>query len=214
MSHDHDHTQDHAHVHRYPPRPDQDDTLTYYRAMEAAVRELLIDKGVLTAEDMRRQVENMDGRNAGRGAKMVARAWLDPAYKQRMLANGSEAAEEIGLDVGPLKLVVVENTPTVHNVIVCTLCSCYPRMLLGLPPDWYKSRNYRSRVVREPRAVLAEFGTVIPDDVLIRVHDSTADMRYLVAPRRPKGTEDWSEAELARLVTRDSMIGVALADTA
>jgi len=214
MSHDHDHTEDHAHVHRYPPRPDQDDTLTYYRAMEAAVRELLIDKGVLTAEDVRRQVENMDGRNAGLGAKMVARAWIDPAYKQRMLANGSEAAEEIGLDVGPLKLVVVENTPTVHNVIVCTLCSCYPRMLLGLPPDWYKSRNYRSRVVREPRAVLAEFGTVIPDDVLIRVHDSTADMRYLVAPRRPQGTENWGEAELARLVTRDSMIGVALADTA
>ena len=214
MSHDHDHTQDHAHVHRYPPRPDQDDTLTYYRAMEAAVRELLIDKGVLTADDVRRQVEKMDGRNAGLGAKMVARAWLDPAYKQRMLANGSQAAEEIGLDVGPLKLVVVENTPTVHNVIVCTLCSCYPRMLLGLPPDWYKSRNYRSRVVREPRAVLAEFGTVIPEDVLIRVHDSTADMRYLVAPRRPNGTENWSEAELARLVTRDSMIGVAFADTA
>jgi nitrile hydratase len=212
--HDHDHTQDHAHVHRSPPRPDQDDTLTYYRAMEAAVRELLIDKGVFTAEDVRRQVENMDGRNAGRGAKMVARAWLDPAYKQRMLASGSEAAEEIGLDVGPLKLVVVENTPTVHNVIVCTLCSCYPRMLLGLPPDWYKSRNYRSRVVREPRTVLAEFGTVIPEDVLIRVHDSTADMRYLVAPRRPKGTENWSAAELARLVTRDSMIGVAMADTA
>jgi nitrile hydratase len=214
MSHDHDHNEDHAHVHRYPPRPDQDDTLTYYRAMEAAVRELLIDKGVLTAEDVRRQVENMDGRNAGLGAKMVARAWIDPAYKQRMLANGSETAEEIGLDVGPLKLVVVENTPTVHNVIVCTLCSCYPRMLLGLPPDWYKSRNYRSRVVREPRAVLAEFGTVIPDDVLIRVHDSTADMRYLVAPRRPQGTENWGEAELARLVTRDSMIGVALADPA
>jgi nitrile hydratase subunit alpha len=214
MSHDHDHAEDHAHVHRYPPRPDQDDTLTYYRAMEAAVRELLIDKGVLTAEDVRRQVENMDGRNAGLGAKMVARAWTDPAYKQRMLANGSEAAEEIGLDVGPLKLVAVENTPTVHNVIVCTLCSCYPRMLLGLPPDWYKSRNYRSRVVREPRAVLAEFGTVIPDDVLIRVHDSTADMRYLVAPRRPQGSENWGEVELARLVTRDSMIGVALADTA
>jgi nitrile hydratase len=214
MSHDHDHTQDHAHVHRYPPRPDQDDTLTYYRAMEAAVRELLIDKGVLTAEDVRRQVEKMDGRNAGLGAKMVARAWLDPAYKRRMLADGSQAAEEIGLDVGPLKLVVVENTPTVHNVIVCTLCSCYPRMLLGLPPDWYKSRNYRSRVVREPRAVLAEFGTVIPEDVLIRVHDSTADMRYLVAPRRPNGTENWSEPELARVVTRDSMIGVALVNTA
>jgi nitrile hydratase len=211
MSHDHDQAHDHAHVHRNPPRPDQDDTLTYYRAMEAAVRELLIDKGIVTADDVRRQVEDMDGRNAGRGAQMIARAWLDPEYKQRMLADGSKAAEEIGLDVGSLRLVVLENTETVHNVIVCTLCSCYPRMLLGLPPDWYKSRNYRSRVVREPRAVLAEFGTVIPDDVLIRVHDSTADMRYLVAPRRPAATENWGEAELARLVTRDSMIGVALA---
>jgi nitrile hydratase len=212
MSHDHDHAPEHAHVHRYPARPDQDDTLTYYRALEAAVRELLIDKGVISAEEVRRQVEEMDGRNAGRGAKMVARAWLEPAYKERMLQDGARAAEEIGLDVGPLKLVVVENTAAVHNVIVCTLCSCYPRMLLGLPPDWYKSRSYRSRVVREPRVVLAEFGTVIPDDVLIRVHDSTADMRYLVAPRRPEGTENWSEVELARLVTRDSMIGVALAD--
>jgi len=214
MSHEHEHANEHLHVHRNPPRPDQDDTLTYYRAMEAAVRELLIDKGVITAEDVRRQVEDLDGRNAGRGAQMVARAWLDPAYKERMLADGAKAADEIGFDVGPLKLIVVENTPGVHNVIVCTLCSCYPRMLLGLPPDWYKSRNYRSRVVREPRRVLAEFGTVIPDDVQIRVHDSTADMRYLVAPMRPEGTENWSEAELARLVTRDSMIGVALADRA
>jgi nitrile hydratase len=131
-----------------------------------------------------------------------------------MLADGAKAAEEIGLDVGPLKLVVVENTENVHNVIVCTLCSCYPRMLLGLPPDWYKSRNYRSRVVREPHAVLAEFGTAIPADTQVRVHDSTADMRYLVAPARPEGTENWSEVELARLVTRDSMIGVALADRA
>ena len=212
MSHDHDHAPEHPHVHRYPARRDQDDKLTYYRALEAAVRELLIDKGVISAEEVRRQVEEMDGRNAGHGAKMVAHAWLDPAYKGRMLQDGARAAEEIGLDVGPLKLVVVENTAAVHNVIVCTLCSCYPRMLLGLPPDWYKSRNYRSRVVREPRVVLAEFGTVIPDDVLIRVHDSTADMRYLVAPRRPEGTENWSEAELARLVTRDSMIGVALAE--
>jgi nitrile hydratase len=129
-----------------------------------------------------------------------------------MLADGSKAAEELGLDVGPLKLIVVENTDDVHNVIVCTLCSCYPRMLLGLPPDWYKSRNYRSRVVREPRTVLAEFGTTIPDDVQIRVHDSTADMRYMVAPKRPQGTEGLSEAELASLVTRDSMIGVALAE--
>jgi nitrile hydratase subunit alpha len=208
--HDHHHDRDHPHVHRSPPRPDQDDTLTYYRAMEAAVRELLIDKGIVTADDVRRQVEDMDGRNAGRGAAMVARAWLDPEYKAHMLADGSRAAEELGLDVGPLKLIVVENTDDMHNVIVCTLCSCYPRMLLGLPPDWYKSRNYRSRIVREPRAVLAEFGTVIPDDVQIRVHDSTADMRYMVAPKRPEGTEGLSEEELADLVTRDSMIGVAL----
>lgn len=214
MSHEHEHDKERLHVHRYPPRPDQDDTLTFYRAMEVAVRELLIEKGVFTADEVRCQVEAMDGRNAGRGAQMVARAWLNPAYKQRMLADGSKAAEEIDLGVGPLKLVVVENIPTVHNVIVCTLCSCYPRLLLGLPPDWYKSRNYRSRVVREPRIVLAEFGTVIPDSVQIRVHDSTADMRYLVAPMRPEGTENWSEAELARLVTRDSMIGVALADRA
>ena len=214
MSHEHEHAAEHLHVDRYPPRPDQDDTLTYYRAMEVAVRELLIEKGIFTADEVRRQVENMDGRNSGRGAQMVARAWLDPGYKQRMLADGSKAAEEIGLDIGSLKLVVVENTPSVHNVIACTLCSCYPRMLLGLPPDWYKSRNYRSRVVREPRAVLAEFGTAIPDHTQIRVHDSTADMRYLVAPMRPERTENWNEAELARLVTRDSMIGVALADPA
>ena len=211
--HDHHHDHDHPHVHRSPPRPDQDNTLTYYRAMEAAVRELLIDKGIITADDVRRQVEDMDGRNAGRGAKMVARAWLDPDYKARMLVDGTMAAEELGLDVGPLKLIVVENTDVVHNVIVCTLCSCYPRMLLGLPPDWYKSRSYRSRVVREPRAVLAEFGTVIPDEVQVRVHDSTADMRYMVAPKRPEGAEGLSEEELADLVTRDSMIGVALANS-
>ena len=211
--HDHHHHHQHPHVHRSPPRPDQDDTLTYYRAMEAAVRELLIDKGLVTADDVRREVEDMDGRNAGRGAAMVARAWLDGDYKARMLADGSRAAAELGLDVGPLKLIVVENTDAVHNVIVCTLCSCYPRMLLGLPPDWYKSRSYRSRVVREPRAVLAEFGTVIADGVQIRVHDSTADMRYMVAPKRPEGTEGLSEEELADLVTRDSMIGVALPDS-
>jgi nitrile hydratase len=212
MSDDHDHAQDHPHIHRSPPRPDQDDTLTYYRAMEAAVRELLIEKKILTAADVRRQVESMDGRNPSGGARMVARAWRDPEYRRRMLSDGSQAAREVGLDVGPLKLVVVENTPGVHNVIVCTLCSCYPRMLLGLPPDWYKSRNYRSRVVREPRAVLGEFGTEIPSDVQIRVHDSTADMRYLVLPRRPEGTDALSEADLAKLVTRDSMIGVAVID--
>ena len=208
--HDHHHDHDHPHVHRSPPRPDQDDTLTYYRAMEAAVRELLIDKGLVTADDVRREVEDMDGRNAGRGAAMVARAWLDGDYKARMLADGSRAAAELGLDVGPLKLIVVENTDAVHNVIVCTLCSCYPRMLLGLPPDWYKSRSYRSRVVREPRPVLGEFGLQLPDNVTVRVHDSNADMRYLVLPMRPVGTEGFSEEQLAAIVTRDSMIGVTV----
>jgi nitrile hydratase len=212
MSHDHDHTQDHAHVHRNTlGAADPLEEPFLQDAQQAAVRDL-IDKG-LTAEDVRRQVEKWTAAtpaSAKNGSSRVARPRVQAAHARRRQPGG----EEIGIAVGPTKLVVVENTPSVHNLIVCTLCSCYPRMVLGLPPDWYKSRNYRSRVVREPRAVLAEFGTVIPEDVLIRVHDSTADMRYLVAPRRPKGTENWSEAELARLVTRDSMIGVALADTA
>ena len=209
----HDHHHDHAHEHARTMRPDQDDTITHYRAMEIAVRELLIEKGIITPDGVRRMVEFMDGRNPEYGAKMVARAWVDPEYKKRALADGSAAAAELGIDVGLLKLVVVENTDKLHNMIVCTLCSCYPRNLLGLPPDWYKSRNYRSRAVNEPRAVLREFGTTIPDDVEVRVHDSTADMRYLVLPRRPAGTENLSEAALAKLATRDSMIGVALADT-
>ncbi|HEV2677985.1 MAG TPA: nitrile hydratase subunit alpha [Aliidongia sp.] len=211
--HDHHHDHGHDHAHPHAPPPDADGTLSHYQAMELAVTALLIDKNVFSADDMRRQIEAMDARHAGLGGRLVARAWLDPAFKDRALANGSAAALEIGLEIGPLKLIVVENTPAVHNVIVCTLCSCYPRMLLGLPPDWYKSRAYRSRVVREPRAVLAEFGTRIPDDIELRVHDSTADMRYLVLPRRPAGTEDWDEARLAALATRDSMIGVALASS-
>jgi nitrile hydratase len=201
------------HDHPHETLPDAGDKLTYYQAMEVAVRELLIDKGILSADEVRRQLEDMDGRNAGMGARMVARAWVDPEYKQRMLTDGNAAAEEVGLDHGAYKLIVVENTPQVHNVIVCTLCSCYPRWLLGLPPDWYKSRNYRSRVVREPRAVLREFGLELADQIAVRVHDSNADMRYLVLPLRPAGTEGWSEQELAALATRDSMIGIALADS-
>jgi nitrile hydratase len=185
------------------------DRVGYYRRMQAAVEELLILRGVFTAADVDRQVEAMDGRSHERGARMVARAWVDPAYRGRMLADGSAAAEALGLEVGPLRLIVVENTPEVHNVIVCTLCSCYPRMLLGIPPEWYKSRAYRSRVVREPRAVLAEFGLQLAAGVRIRVHDSTADMRYLVLPMRPAGTDGWSEERLAALVTRDALIGVA-----
>jgi nitrile hydratase len=189
--------------------PSGDETRGYYRRMQSAVEELLILKGVVTAADVDRQVEAMASRSPERGARLVARAWVDPAFKARALADGSAAAGELGLEVGPLRLIVVENTPDVHNVIVCTLCSCYPRMLLGIPPEWYKSRAYRSRTVREPRAVLAEFGTHVPDGVRIRVHDSTADMRYLVLPMRPAGTETWSEERLVGLVTRDSLIGVA-----
>jgi nitrile hydratase len=178
--------------------------------MEISLRELLVEKGVLTNEQVDAEVEAMRHRTPERGARVVARAWVDAAFKQRLIANGTKACEELGLEIPALKLVVVENTPQVHNAIVCTLCSCYPRMLLGIPPDWYKSRNYRSRMVREPRAVLGEFGLHIPEDVAIRVHDSTADMRYMVLPMRPAGTEGWSEERLASLVSRDAMIGVAV----
>ena len=184
--------------------------LSYYQLMEVTLRELLVEKGVLTQTQIEGEVEDMRSRTPERGARVVAKAWVDPAFKQRLLANGTKACEELGLDIPALKLVVVENTPEVHNAIVCTLCSCYPRVLLGIPPDWYKSRNYRSRMVREPRVVLREFGLEIPERVTIRVHDSTADMRYLVLPMRPAGTEGWSEERLATLVNRDSMIGVAL----
>ncbi len=189
---------------------DEQDSRGYYRRMQNALEELLVLKGVFTGAEVDREVKAMELRNPERGAKMVARAWVDPDYKARVLNDGSAAAEELGFAVGPLRLIVLEDTPRVHNVIVCTLCSCYPRMLLGLPPEWYKSSNYRSRVVREPRAVLQEFGTRIPDEVEIRVHDSTADMRYMVLPLRPAGTDHFTEDQLARLVTRDSLIGVAI----
>ncbi|MGY8991472.1 MAG: nitrile hydratase subunit alpha, partial [Rhodospirillales bacterium] len=136
------------------------------------------------------------------------RAWTDPDFKKRLLKNGSEAVEDFGVTMGAVELYVVENTPKVHNVIVCTLCSCYPRPLLGPPPDWYKSRSYRARTVREPRKVLEEFGTKISNDVEVRVHDSAADLRYLVLPMRPEGTDGYTVGQLEEVVNRDSMIGV------
>lgn len=205
LHHHHDHG---GHAHHHPTRPDTDAPLTHYQVMEIALRELLIEKGIISADDVRRAVEAMDARTPAQGARVVARAWSDTGYKARLLANGSEAVRELGIDVGATRLIVVENTARLHNLVVCTLCSCYPRMVLGLPPDWYKSRAYRSRAVREPRAVLAEFGTTLDPEIEVRVHDSTADMRYLVLPERPHGTEGWSEERLAQLVTRDSMIGV------
>ena len=184
--------------------------LSYFQLMEVSLRELLVEKGVITEAQVAETVEDMRRRTPERGGRVVARAWVDPQFKARLLADGPGACESLGIDVPKLRLLVVENTPGVHNAIVCTLCSCYPRMLLGIPPDWYKSRNYRSRMVREPRAVLAEFGLRLPLETEIRVHDSTADMRYLVLPMRPAGTDGWSEERLAALVTRDSMIGVAV----
>jgi nitrile hydratase alpha subunit len=181
----------------------------YYDIMETAVRELLIEKRLFGADEIRRQIEVLDSRTPALGAKVVARAWVDREFRTRLLANGRAACEELGITFyDDTQLIVLENTDTVHNLIVCTLCSCYPRPVLGLPPDWYKLKPYRARAVSEPRAVLAEFGTHISDDIEVRVSDSTALVRYLVLPRRPDGTDAYSEEQLAALVTRDAMIGV------
>jgi thiocyanate hydrolase gamma subunit len=197
-----------------------DEVPNEFAILETAIRELSIAKGYFSAEDHRRFMEWAENISPAAGARMVARAWLDREYKRRVLADGTAAAQEIGIDMTAptgegtpsdyIYLVVHENTPQVHNVIVCTLCSCYPRWVLGMEPAWYKSFNYRRRLVRWPRQVLAEFGTIIPDDVEVRVHDSNQKTRYMVLPRRPDGTEDWSEEQLASIVTRDTMIGVAI----
>jgi nitrile hydratase len=206
--HDHEHDHD-AHA----PITDGD-KLTYYEKRVYAIQSLLVEKGVVTADEIRRAVEDMDSRTPALGAKVVAHAWVDPAFKARLLVDAKAAVAELGIDAGSASvLVAVENTEKLHNVVVCTLCSCYPRMLLGLPPDWYKSLSYRSRAVVDPRGVLREFGLELPQEVEVRVYDSTADMRYLVIPARPAGTEGMSEEELSNLVTRDSMIGVAQART-
>ena len=204
--HEHDHTHDdHAPITQdYDPSP--------YEKRAWAIQSLLVEKGVLSAEEVRQAIEYMDSRTPALGARIVARAWMDSAFKARLLADAKSACTELGIDTGSLAtLVAVENTDTVHNVVVCTLCSCYPRTILGLPPDWYKSLTYRSRVVKDPRGVLKEFGLTLAPEMEVRVYDSTADMRYLVIPARPSGTEGMKEDDLAQLVTRDSMIGVASA---
>ena len=199
-----------THSHDHPgTTPDVNET-GYYELMAEAIKELLIEKGVVSAEDVRRNLEFLDSRDPLEGGRVIARAWEDPDFKKRLLEDGTAAVEEMGLTMGEAELVVVENTDSVHNMIVCTLCSCYPRTLLGLPPDWYKSKSYRSRAVIEPRAVLTEFGTEIPADKTVRVHDSNADMRYLVLPQRPEGTEGWSVEQLSEIVSRDSMVGVTV----
>ena len=207
MSHgDHDH--DHA-----APADDAPELLEDV-LLEQALRTLLIEKGVLTAAMIHRQIDGMDSRNPALGARVVARAWTDPGFRARLIASPLAAIEgEVGMAMamtGMPDLRVVAHGPGVHNVVVCTLCSCYPRMLLGIPPAWYKAAEYRSRVVREPRAVLREFGVELGADVSVLVHDSTADLRYLVLPERPAGTEGWGVDALAGIVTRDCMIGTAL----
>jgi nitrile hydratase len=185
---------------------DEPATAARARALEA----LLVEKGVLRPQEIRAGIDWLVSRTPADGARIVARAWVDPEFRQRLLADARSAALELGLDPGPSPVVVaLENTEAVHHMVVCTLCSCYPRALLGPPPAWYKSLPYRSRAVSDPRGVLSEFGLQIGDDVELRVLDSTADIRYLVIPRRPPGTDRLSEEQLAALITRDSMIGVA-----
>jgi nitrile hydratase len=200
---------DHSHAHDHAPS-DEDLTLTYAEAKFIALKSLLIEKGLITADAIRARME-VDARGTPhQGARMVAKAWSDPSYKARMLTDAKAAAVELGIPVTEAALVALENTPRLHNMIVCTLCSCYPRSLLGEPPAWYVSKAYRSRAVREPRKVLEEFGLDVPDGTEVRVHDSNADLRYIVLPMRPPGTEALSEQRLADLVTRDCLVGVAL----
>ena len=202
--HDHDHD-DHAPINEHDNGPPSE-----YEIMSRAMQELLEQKGLLTAAQVAKRMELFDEEFPYHGAQVVARAWVDPAFKQRLLADGRAACAEMGTMLEAERLIAVENTPEVHNVIVCTLCSCYPRALLGMPPTWYKSRNYRSRVVFEPRAVLKEFGTALPENVTVRVHDSNADMRYLVVPMRPQGTDGWNEEQLAQILSRDMLVGVTV----
>jgi nitrile hydratase len=198
--HDHDHPHEAIGHDGEPPAA----------ARARVLEELLVAKGVVTREAVRQGIDWLVSRSPADGARLVAHAWVDPEFKQRLLADARAAADELGLEAGPSpKVVAVENTDGVHHMVVCTLCSCYPRALLGSPPAWYKSLAYRSRAVSEPRAVLSEFGVELDPKVELRVLDSTADVRYLVVPERPEGTDGLTEAELAALVTRDSMIGVA-----
>lgn len=196
---------DHGHERPHPETP----TVDEYELISEAMIAGLIARGVLHPIDLRRGIERAEAAGPALGADIVVQAWNDPAFKERLLASGKEALTAIGIDALEAGIVAVENTQDVHNLVVCTLCSCYPRSILGSPPAWYVGTAYRARAVREPRRVLAEFGFDLPAHVRVRVHDSTADMRYIVIPMRPPGTENWPIEKLRRLVTRDSLIGVA-----
>ncbi len=204
----HNHNHDHNHPGMAP-----DAEPGYYARRAQAIESLLVEKGICTTAEVQGMVERIEARSPADGARVVARAWIDPDYKARLLTEPAAALAELGYTLPETtpQLSVVENTPTLHHLVVCTLCSCYPRALLGRPPDWYKSLAYRSRAVSDPRGVMREFGLNLPASVPVKVLDSTADLRYLVLPQRPAGTEGWAEDELAALVTRDSMIGVTAA---
>jgi nitrile hydratase len=206
--HDHDHGGEHEHDSLVV---EDDEGNLLGQQMVSALQALLIRRRILSAGEVALEIQNLEAPGTHLGARIVARAWVDSAYRERLLENGKNGAAELKIKVGEAQLVVVENTPDLHNVVVCTLCSCYPRSILGQPPAWYISKAYRARTVREPASVLAEFGLTLPPTTAIHVHDSNADMRFLVLPQRPEGTEHLSEDELARLVTRDSMIGVSQA---
>ncbi len=205
--HDHDHDHEHEHDHSRTFQADHAEPTSDGARIGLALRELLIEAGHYTAEEEQTVIAAMQGASPRDGGKIAARAWVDAEYKKRLLDNGAAAIRELGYEIEPYEFTVMENDSSTHNIIVCTLCSCYPRSLLGMSPAWYKSSTYRARVVREPRTVLTEFGVKLTNDIDVRVHDSTAELRYMVLPERPIGTEDWSEAKLAALITRDSLIG-------
>ena len=204
----------HAHQshagHDHEPIDRREHELSYFEKRVVALTNLLREKGILTLDEVRRAVEEIEGRSPAIGARVVAKAWKDPAFKARLMANGKAAIDEMGISTEGINYVVVlENTDSVHHVVVCTLCSCYPRMLLGEPPEWYKSEAYKSRVIADPRGVLGEWGLELGEKVELRVVDSTADARYLILPKRPREADWMSEGELATLVTRDGMVGLA-----
>ncbi|WP_336763418.1 nitrile hydratase subunit alpha [Asaia sp. VD9] len=202
------HHDDHGHHHDHDHGPLPSDVELRVKALES----LLVDKKLIDTKALDDLVDTYENRIGPRnGAAVVARSWTDPAYHARLMENGTDAIAELGFSgVQGEEMVIVENTPDIHNVIVCTLCSCYPWPVLGLPPAWYKAAPYRARIVREPRTVLQEFGLFVPDSIEVRVWDSSAELRYMVLPMRPAGTEGWSAEQLAAIITRDSMIGTGI----